>query len=342
MKSVSTRSFDIIDISVILPVYNGSLFLREAIDSILAQTYANFELIIFNDGSKDNSASIVKSYSDTRIRFYQQENQGLAVTLNNCISVSNGKYIARQDQDDISLPDRLVKQVEFLENNHGYGMVGTWAEIWEGETPSARFHKHSANNLELKFDLLFNNPFVHSSMMVRKSVFDEIGGYATDQERQPPEDYELWSRIARKFKVANLPETLHIYREMPQSMSRTGDNPFLRHLLKINVENLACYTLNRYSEQAYHDLAALSHGEYNLYSRKTSLQQMIEIIRHASQTLVLEVNDEIRSVQGSVESSITRLKYHYYQVKYASAFGRIASQFVHRVARLCKRLFPII
>jgi len=333
-------SFDCL-VSIVLPVYNGSQYIEEAIDSILAQLYTNFELIVCNDGSKDNSASIIQSYSDSRIRFFQQENQGLAATLNNCISVSKGKYIARQDQDDISRPDRLAQQVEFLENNKEYGMVGTWAEIWEQRISTARFHKHPSDNLKLKFDLLFNNPFVHSSVMIRKSALDEVGGYSTDRDRQPPEDYELWSRIARKFKVANIPEMLHIYREIPQSMSRTGNNPFLRNLLKINVENLKCYTKNQYPEQAYYDVAVLNHGVYDLYSRKSTLHQMVSIIQQAAQTLTLEADDDDCSIQDRIDSSIARLKYHYYRIKHAGLLKMVNSQFVHRLARISKRIFSI-
>ena len=98
-------------ISVILPVYNGSLYLKESIDSILNQTYTNFELIIINDGSKDNSEEVIKSYNDDRIKYLSQENRGLAATLNIGIKLTNGIYIARMDQDDISLPERFKKQI---------------------------------------------------------------------------------------------------------------------------------------------------------------------------------------------------------------------------------------
>ena len=117
-------------ISVILPVYNGSEYLTESIDCILNQTYSNFEFIIIDDGSTDDSAAIIANYTDVRIRFYSQQNQGLASTLNRGISLANGNYIARQDQDDVSLPNRFAQQVAFLEANPEYGMVGTWAAIW--------------------------------------------------------------------------------------------------------------------------------------------------------------------------------------------------------------------
>jgi glycosyltransferase involved in cell wall biosynthesis len=325
-------------ISVVLPVYNGAAYLHEAIDSIIRQTYSDFELIIIDDGSKDDSAVIVNTYNDPRIRFYSQKNLGLAATLNRGISLAGGKYIARQDQDDISLPRRLAKQLEFLETNKDYGMVGTWAEIWEDEKPTDRSHKHPVDNLELKFFLLFDNPFVHSSMMIRKSVFDVVGGYSTDRERQPPEDYELWSRVSKKFKVANIPEMLHVYREMPQSMSRTGDNPFLNHLLRINVENLAFATSGKYPELAYRDLAALSHAAYMQYSKKTALKDMIAIIQDSAQALLAGEDDGCKNIHDSFQSAVTRLRYHYYQARYSGTLGNSGRMLFQRAVRVCRRL----
>lgn len=327
-----------VHISVILPVYNGSSYLNESVDSILSQSYSHFELIIIDDGSSDDSADIISSYNDRRIRFVHQDNQGLAATLNRGISIASGTYIARQDQDDVSLPHRFEKQVAFLDTQPDYGMVGTWAVIWEGVLPTARTHSHPADNQTLKFNLLFDNPFVHSSMMIRKSVFAEVGGYSTDCDRQPPEDYELWSRIARKFKVANIPEVLHVYREMPQSMSRTGDNPFLNHLLNINVENLTFATSGSYPELAYRDLAALSHGEYGRYSRKTSLNEMIAIVQDSARKLALDAGEDCKNIHDSVQSSVTNLRYHYYQDKYFGLLGDYCRSILNRILRKCRKL----
>lgn len=325
-------------VSIVLPVYNGSMYLQEAMDSILAQTYSNFELIIIDDGSSDNSAEIIVEYTDSRIKFYRQENHGLAATLNRCISIASGSYVARQDQDDISLPSRLEKQVAFLESNPDYGMVGTWATIWEGNVPTERLHKHSPENLRLKFDLLFDNPFVHSSMMIRKCVFDIVGGYSTDRDRQPPEDYELWSRVSRKFKVANIPEVLHVYREIPQSMSRTGENPFLRHILNINKENLAWATSGKYSDQEYMDLAALIHAQYQLFSRKTPLKEMIAIIHSAAQSLADAAGVDRSAIQEEMQSRCNNLSYHYCQSRYFGLLGDSGRSLLNRTLRSCRKL----
>lgn len=270
-------------VSLILPVYNGDPYLAEAIDSILNQTWKDFELIIINDGSLDGSAEIIRGYDDPRIRYYEHKNIGLAATLNRGIELAKGTYIARQDQDDISMPERLAKQLEFLEAKPDYGMVGTWALIREGYVDSARVHSHPIDNAILKFDLNFNNPFVHSSMMIRKSVFRLVGGYTTDISRQPPEDYELWSRIAMYCKVANIPEILVIYREVQSSMSRSGTNPFLDNLVTISAENISRFLSNDLDKNPAHNLACLVHGAYDRMSNAAKPEKLAQLLLEATE-----------------------------------------------------------
>jgi len=247
-------------VSVILPVYNGATYLDESIKSILNQTFTDFELIIVNDGSKDNSLEILRGFQDSRIQIIDQKNMGLAATLNKSISLAKGKYIARQDQDDISFPQRLEKQVAFLEKNEMVGMIGCHADIIGLNGKKIGLHKHPSEDYQLKFFLLHNNPFVHSSVMFRKTVFDDVGLYTTDPQRQPPEDYELFSRIARVWKLANLPEVLHIYREVRESMSRDMANPFLPKVLKISAENIAIASGNTMDNPVVQSSAKLLNG----------------------------------------------------------------------------------
>lgn len=225
-------------VTVLLPVYNGRHYLREAIQSILDQTFPDFELIIINDGSSDDSGDIAQSFQDKRIRFYAQQNKGLAATLNRGIALAKGKYIARQDADDFSLPSRLAEQVNYLETHPKVALVGTWSEIWHEEQRTTLCHRHPTRNAELQFALFFDNPFVHSSVMIRRSILDLAGSYSTDLDRQPPEDYELWSRIARVAEIANLPKVLHAYRETKGSISRSGERPFEEKVIAISKENV--------------------------------------------------------------------------------------------------------
>jgi glycosyltransferase involved in cell wall biosynthesis len=272
-------------VSVLLPVYNGEEYLAEAIQSILDQTYKRFELIIINDGSSDRSAEIIRSFRDDRITALDQENCGLASTLNRAISMARGKYLARQDQDDISLPQRFEKQVAFLDSHPEYGMVGTWAEIWDNIRKTERVHRHPVDSLTLKFELLFNNPFVHSSMMIRKAAIEKVGMYSTDKLRQPPEDYELWSRMARYYEIANIPETLLIYREVPKSMSRMGTNPFLDKLLQISAENIAFAAERAHEDNLCKNLAALAHSAYAQFDSKLKYRTLADIMYKAASRL---------------------------------------------------------
>lgn len=251
---------DGVAVSFVLPFFNGAGYLRQAIDSVLAQSFADLELIAVDDGSTDDSAAIVAGYSDPRIVLLRQENHGLPATLNRGIAHARGRYVARQDHDDVSLPDRVAKQVAFLDAHPDIAMVGTWAAILDASGQATRFHRHPCDPATLKFELLFDNPFVHSSVMIRRSVLDEVGGYATDRSRRFPEDYELWSRIARRRPVANIPEVLLLYREVAGSLSRSGDSPFARHVVAISTDNIA-RALGRPSDaRELRDLAEAMHG----------------------------------------------------------------------------------
>jgi glycosyltransferase involved in cell wall biosynthesis len=269
------------EVTVLLPVYNGIKYLKPAIESILSQTLDNFDFVIIDDGSVDGSYEVVESYSDRRIRFIRQENRGLAATLNYGLSLANTEFIARQDQDDVSHPERLARQLFFMRENPKVALLGTAAEIWIDNTPSGRFHDHPASSLELSFDLLFNNPFVHSSAMLRKAAIESVGGYCTNKLRQPPEDYELWARLVRRYSVANLSERLVIYREVSTSMSRVERNPFLEKVVLICSENIAWANQMDLSVDCT-NLAAIVHSAPHLVVGKPNLQRMIGLIDKAA------------------------------------------------------------
>jgi glycosyltransferase involved in cell wall biosynthesis len=226
-------------VSVLLPVYNGAPWLRPTLDAMLRQSLTDFELIAINDGSKDDSLAILRSYEDPRIRVIDQANQGLAATLNRAVGLARARYLARQDQDDVSLPTRLAAQLAFLDAHPEIGVVGTWASIIDAEGRVTGYHKHPTQPGRLAEHLLWNNPFVHSSLMFRREVFETVGLYSTDSARQPPEDYELLSRVARVWPTANLPLVLHEYREVRGSMSRVSSRPFEAKVVLLAAENWA-------------------------------------------------------------------------------------------------------
>lgn len=265
-------------VSVVLPVYNCEKYLEESISSILAQSYGDFELIIINDGSTDGSSAIIAGFNDPRIRLFDQENRGLSASLNRSICLARGRYLARQDADDVSFPDRLTRQVEFLENHPEYCMVGAWSQIWQEAVPTRRSHRHPEKNGALKFNLLFDSYFVHSSVMLRKSVLDSVGFY-TEKPGQP-EDYQLWSRMLRGGygRMANLPHQLVAYREVEGSICRLASRSFSDEVINLSMANLAACSGRPISDPAVGDLAALAHHAFCRLSGAPDFSSMLALM----------------------------------------------------------------
>lgn len=209
-------------VSVILPVYNAGYFLIEAIESILNQTFTEFELIIINDGSTDNSGEIIAGFHDSRIRVINQVNNGLRATLNLGLLKAKGAYIARMDQDDVSLSDRFAKQVAFLETHKDHVLIGTtYAYINEQGKITGAFPA-LLDDEDIKRELYTKSPFGHGTVMFRATALKE-GGYTYSQEAVHVEDYEFWLRFSKAGKYANLPEILYLWR---QSSSNTTSKHF--------------------------------------------------------------------------------------------------------------------
>lgn len=316
-------------ISVILPVYNGAADLKKAIDSILAQTFIDFELIIINDGSTDESANIIDSINDQRVIVVHQQNAGLAASLNRAIEMARGVFVARQDQDDISLATRLACQLEYMEKNPRCALLGTRAEIWVGDCKTMRVHDHPVDDASLRFELLFNNPFVHSSVMLKKSALEAIGSYTTDPDRQPPEDYELWSRLARHYMIANLPERMTIYREVPESMSRVGPNPFLDKLVMISAENIAAMLNLSEPTTVTRDVAALTHGAYNCLSSKPDIKSMCDCVHRAGRRI--DAASDSSDVLQRTENRIKCLRHQYLACRYKANWLRPFARFARNL-----------
>jgi glycosyltransferase involved in cell wall biosynthesis len=204
-------------VSVVMCVRDGAKTVSEAIRSILGQTFCQFEFIILDDGSSDETAKIVESYreKDDRIIFISQPNRGLTRSLNSAISRAQGEFIARQDADDLSCPDRLEKQVEFLERNPEIALLGTNCYNDDGVS---RFEGRFLDFGEINRAVYLHNPFAHSSAMFRLSAFNEIGGY--DENFDTSQDFELWMRFAKSGPIAMLPEALVVRRQCHSVISR--------------------------------------------------------------------------------------------------------------------------
>lgn len=223
-------------VSVVLPVYNGADTLGLAIDDILGQSFGDFELIVLDDGSRDDPAAVVAARPDPRIRFVSHPNRGLAATLNRGIELARGSLIARQDHDDRSLPLRLEKQVALFAADPTLTVAGTHAAIWTEAGPTKRSHTPVWTSGAVRFETHFASPFVHTSVMMRREAVIAAGLYATERERQP-EDYDLWSRMARLGRMANVPEPLTIYTERAGSITQTES--FDERVDRISTNNIA-------------------------------------------------------------------------------------------------------
>lgn len=203
-------------ISVVLPVYNGEKHLAEAIDSVLAQSLPDFELIIIDDGSTDGSLRILQEYQkrDKRIRLVSRENRDLATTLNDSIDIARGEWVARMDQDDIALPQRLERQLQWLEKT-GADVAGSWVKCfgsWD-----QRITRGYQTDQAIKVDMLFKSPFVHPSVMMRTALIKQL---RYDKSAEKAEDYDLWTRAARSgWMMSNVPEVLLLYRKHASQIS---------------------------------------------------------------------------------------------------------------------------
>jgi len=194
-----------------MSVYNQAEYLEKAIKSILDQTLTNFEFLILDDGSTDNSREIINDFKDKRIKFFKnKQRQGLAKGLNRLIKESQGDYIARMDGDDISLPTRLAEEVDFLEKNREVVLVGSWVEIIDKKDRAVGYFKHPSDYQEIRKKILSRNLFIHPSVIFRKEAFNEVGGY--DEDLAYSQDYDLFLRMAAKFPCRNISKILLQFR----------------------------------------------------------------------------------------------------------------------------------
>lgn len=204
------------NVSIIMGVYNCKNYnlLRKSVESILQQTYKDYEFIICNDGSTNDTLEELKkiAQSDSRIKIISYEkNRGLSHALNECLAVSQGKYIARQDDDDVSKPERLKKQVQFLDENREYAIVGTCADVFDN---NGIWGEYTVPEKPQKGDFLWNSPFMHPTTMMRKAeLLSGGGGYREAKETRRCEDYDLFMNLyAKGYRGYNIQEKLYYYR----------------------------------------------------------------------------------------------------------------------------------
>jgi glycosyltransferase involved in cell wall biosynthesis len=222
-------------ISVILPVYNAEKYIEEAINSILEQTYQNFELIIINDGSSDNSVNVINQYEkNNKVKIVNQENHGLIFTLNKGIDLAKGQYIARMDADDIAHPERFEKQLSLFEANPNLGVCSASTENFGAETDITI---RSADNDVLKATLLFWPPFAHPAAMIKRSVLLDNKIYYREEFKHC-EDFDLWSQLAPYCQFSNVTDVMLKYRVHPEQVTNSFSDVVLDAHFRICQRNL--------------------------------------------------------------------------------------------------------
>ncbi len=271
-------------VSLVMKVYNGEKYLREAMESILSQTFTDFEFLIIDDGSKDSSAEIVRSYQDKRIRFLQNEkNMGLCATQNRVIEEARGEYIAVMDCDDISYPTRFEKQVKYLDEHPEVMMCGSFRnDIVDGkESPFQQIMnlEHST----LGFSLFFGNMFfTHSSIMFRSAQYHEEGlSYGA---APIAEDYGIIIEMAKRYEVALIPERLIAYRIYNQSTSKVRLQEITEAACNLKSEYLQTLPISESSKSLLLDY-------YKTDRARESLQDFLKAVEEVAQKTGADISE---------------------------------------------------
>lgn len=308
-------------VSVVMPVYNGELYLQQAVDSILNQTFTDFEFIIVNDGSIDNSFEILQSYHDTRIKLINnQKNVGIIESLNKGLEIAKGRYIARMDADDVSLPERLQFQVSYLKTNREIALLGTWAQLIDKNGKVLGSICPPTDPLMLKWRMLFGNNIIHSSVMFVADKIREIGGY---NKLLHAEDYDLWSRIMIRYNISQLPQTLIQLRNHSEQIS--AKYPYIQqHAADLVVCRNLRYLLKReipFTE--VQDLCTvLRNGSIGSYNR---LNKVLDIWQDAYETVMNKWNPVPEKAKVIKEDYKKRI------ITFASIHGNIQRRGTFRI-----------
>jgi len=259
-------------ISVIMGIYNCAPTLAEALDSLLAQTYQDFKVIMCDDGSADNTYEVAQSYVERYpgkfILIKNEYNLKLAATLNHCLEYADTEYVARMDGDDISLPTRFEKQIAFLDNNQQYGFVSTPMVYFD---ENGDFRTGEAKEKPEAEDFRYSTPFCHAPVMVRSDVYKAVNGYTTGPHTERMEDYYLWYKIYKAgYKGYNLDEPLYKMRDDRKARCRRMSFKDRIKGLKTDIEILKGLGLSHpYQYPIFHFIAgsAAQFLPYSFYKR---------------------------------------------------------------------------
>lgn len=255
-------------VSVVMSVYNGSRFIRDSIESILSQSFTDFEFIIWNDGSTDISEEIIMSYTDPRIRYFYHENMGLGKALNMACREARGKYIARMDDDDISLPDRLQKEYNYLETHPDVVLVSSSAYYIDEKG------EYIGQSFQYTHPRVIKSRIFHPCAMFRKIEYNKTQGYSAAKNSQ---DTLLWSKLSKYGKLANIEEPLIKYRLTNSSLSHSSDpqSPYYKMQLTLREKMCADEIIADEDIDLYNTLAGLTPQISSDFVYKRTLEERL-------------------------------------------------------------------
>ena len=283
-------------VTVLMPVYNAARYIRQAMDSILDQSFRPFEFLIIDDGSTDDSAAIISSYADPRIRFLRNEtNLGITATLNKGIMLASCELIARMDADDISHPHRLQKQFGHMKRNPDCALLSTWARVVSDDRKFVRLERYRSNFYY--YNLTFECWIYHPTVMFRKSAVEEVGLYSMPYS----EDYDLFWKMSTRFRINNLSEPLVDYRLSPTSLNTVLKKEEYERANEQNVLRNIRHYLGSDFQISYAALECLRHNfrpTVAMYNIGTVLESLAALDAVTEKILVMKnANRDVKSIK---------------------------------------------
>jgi glycosyltransferase involved in cell wall biosynthesis len=223
-------------VSIIIPVFNKCDYIKETINSVLNQDFNNFEVVVVDDGSSDDSLAVVNSIKDHRLQIFSQSNSGVERARNFGFSQSSGSFVVFLDADDLMRDSRLSKQLELFKTDEELVLVGTWANVIDHSGTITGSICPPTSNAAIQIGHLFRNQFVSSSVMVRRSAITDRLAFDETRGKRFAEDFDLWNRVLKKGLVANIPEKLTSYRRLAISRSQSSGGSLLESARGISAE----------------------------------------------------------------------------------------------------------
>jgi glycosyltransferase involved in cell wall biosynthesis len=300
------------EISVILPVYNAESYIGDALASLLNQTFTDIEILVLNDGSADNSEQVILGFKDKRIRYISsKENKGLIYQLNLGVKEARGKYIARLDADDVSLPERLAVQYQFMQQNPEIVLCGSFASIIGVENG---FIQYSTDDADIRLELLQHNPFVHSTVIYRKDVMDKHN-LQFDEQFKHAEDYHMWVLLSQIGRLSNIPNCLVKCRMHVNQVSKIFEDVLKKHANVIRCLQ-ASYLIKSplSSEEEQNHLSFLFPSDYIPSVRQVYLWKNRLLVENKK--MGLYTNDKFKIWLESKYETVLRVRFLWSGKKY--------------------------